>query len=585
MHATPQDISPLDDQLSGADNQEIRLQLARILNSEVFAKSPQLSRFLKHCVEQTLKGQQDYLKEQLLGTEVFRRVPFDPRLDPIVRVEARRLRAKLDEYYAGEGARDSIVISFQRGDYIPRFVHVSGGADRRAKPEKPATIVIVEDERVVAKDLENRLRSLGYSVVGSAPSGEAAVECIDNFHPDIVLMDIVLAGSMRGTEAAQLIWNRWRIPVVYLTAFSDAVVLEEIKGSEPYGYILKPFEPKQVHAVLQLALSRRAKEIAANGGLTPERARRQALISRLENTPTRTWQWIIKDERVPWPESAECHPNPTLSGHHVSADEFLDQVSPEDRDRVTTAFNEGIRRRERIEIVYRKKDDSGGDSSLIAVGCATQNNERRLQVSGIEISAPAEAHESDLTRIEGGVDQVHSLVMDLATYASLSHQQPTSQEFVDLDLALEAALANLQPAIRDSGTRITRCSLSSVLASRVHMVQLFEKLIANAIQYTAKRGEPSITISARNVGSRWRITVRDEGSGLSPENAESIFEPFTRPHGSAVPGTGFGLAICRRIVELYGGRIWAESQPGKGASFHFTLPGVPELSSSSTPIV
>jgi len=342
MHATPQNISPRDDQLSGEDNQEIRLQLARILNSEVFAKSPQLSRFLKHCVEQTLKGQQDYLKEQLLGSEVFRRVPFDPRLDPIVRVEARRLRAKLDEYYAGEGARDSIVISFQRGDYIPRFVHVSGGADRRAKPEKPATIVIVEDERVVAKDLENRLRSLGYSVVGSAPSGEAALECIDNLHPDIVLMDIVLAGSMRGTEAARQIWKRWRVPVVYLTAFSDAVVLEEIKGSEPYGYILKPFEPKQVHAVLQLALSRRAKEIAANSGASQDRAGRQGLISRLENAPSRTWQWIIKDEKQPWPESAERHPNPNLSGRHVSANEFLDQVAQEDRDRVASVFNEAI---------------------------------------------------------------------------------------------------------------------------------------------------------------------------------------------------------------------------------------------------
>jgi signal transduction histidine kinase len=243
-------------------------------------------------------------------------------------------------------------------------------------------------------------------------------------------------------------------------------------------------------------------------------------------------------------------------------------------------FNEGIARRDLIEIVYRKKNDSGEDGSLIAVGCVTQNGEGALQFNGIEISAPAETHESDLTRMAGGVDQVHALVMDLATYASLSHQQPTSQEFVDLDLALEAALANLQPAVRESSTRITCCSLPSVVASRIHMVQLFEKLIANAIQYTPKGAAPSITISARNVSSRWRITVRDEGSGFSQDAAESIFEPFTRLHGSAVPGTGLGLAICRRIVELYGGRIWAESQPGKGASFHFTLPGVPELSPS-----
>ena len=241
----------------------VREQLERILSSEIFQKSPQLSRFLRYCVEQTLIGMQDNLKEQILGSQVFRREGFDPRLDPIVRVEARRLRSKLDEYYATEGAGDAMIISFQRGDYVPRFIHAVGGSERLAKNGIPASILIVEDERLVAKDLENRLRALGYNVLGSASSGEAALLMVEEHRPDIVLMDIVLAGAIRGTEVARRLWNRWRIPVVYLTAFSDAVVLEDIKESEPYGYILKPFEPKQLHAVLQLALSRRLKEASA----------------------------------------------------------------------------------------------------------------------------------------------------------------------------------------------------------------------------------------------------------------------------------------------------------------------------------
>ena len=252
---------PADNTLR-TEHAAVREQLERILRSDIFQKSPQLSRFLRYCVEQTLLEHQNALKEQILGTEVFHRDAFDPRLDPIVRVEARRLRAKLDEYYATEGAGDSTIISFQRGDYVPRFLHVLGGTERLAKSGIPASVLIVEDERVVAKDLENALKGLGYEVLGSAASGEAALLMMEQTRPDIVLMDIVLAGAMRGTEVARRAWNRWHVPVVYLTAFSDAVVLEDIKDSEPYGYLLKPFQPKQVHAVLQIALSRRARESA-----------------------------------------------------------------------------------------------------------------------------------------------------------------------------------------------------------------------------------------------------------------------------------------------------------------------------------
>ena len=258
----PTTPDPPADTTLRTEHAAVREQMERILRSDIFLKSPQLSRFLRYCVEQTLNQHQNALKEQILGTEVFHRDSFDPRLDPIVRVEARRLRAKLDEYYATEGAGDSTIISFQRGDYIPRFLHVLAGADRLAKNGIPASVLIVEDERIVAKDLENALRGLGYEVIGSAASGEAALLMMEQTRPDIVLMDIVLAGAMRGTEVARRAWSRWRVPVVYLTAFSDAVVLEDIKDSEPYGYLLKPFLPKQVHAVLQIALSRRTRESA-----------------------------------------------------------------------------------------------------------------------------------------------------------------------------------------------------------------------------------------------------------------------------------------------------------------------------------
>jgi light-regulated signal transduction histidine kinase (bacteriophytochrome) len=259
-------------------------------------------------------------------------------------------------------------------------------------------------------------------------------------------------------------------------------------------------------------------------------------------------------------------------------------VRPEDRDRVATAFTEAIRKRDPVEIAYRKNETPGEAGWLIAFGMAAENDSE-VQYSGIEISPPPGMLADDgapaplLNRIDCGPNQEHAFVKDLVTYTSLSHQQPLTQELVDLDSTLDAALVDFEKVISDSGARITRSPLPSVLATRAHMVLLFENLISNAIKYTPKGVAPSIAISARCVSSRWRITVRDEGSGFSPEFSEAIFEPFCRLQGSSIPGTGIGLAICRRIVESYGGRMWAESQPDQGASFHFTLPAAPEPSS------
>src|SRR6516225_9830069 len=109
---------------AGAATEDVRVQLDRILASRALAGSDQLKRLLHLTVERTISNQSDLLKEYNLGLEVFQRPPdYDPKVDPIVRVQARRLRAKLDEYYAGEGSGDSLVIRFPKGTYIPVFEH------------------------------------------------------------------------------------------------------------------------------------------------------------------------------------------------------------------------------------------------------------------------------------------------------------------------------------------------------------------------------------------------------------------------------------------------------------------------------
>jgi chemotaxis response regulator CheB len=127
---------------------------------------------------------------------------------------------------------------------------------------RPARLLIVEDERIVAADLEDEMRALGYEICGNVATADAAVDEARRGLPDLVLMDIRLDASGDGTRAADAIWERLQIPVVYLTAYADEETLDAVKRTEAYGYVMKPYEPREVHAAIQLALERRERETA-----------------------------------------------------------------------------------------------------------------------------------------------------------------------------------------------------------------------------------------------------------------------------------------------------------------------------------
>ena len=123
------------------------------------------------------------------------------------------------------------------------------------------------------------------------------------------------------------------------------------------------------------------------------------------------------------------------------------------------------------------------------------------------------------------------------------------------------------------------------MADDIQMVQLFQNLIGNGIKFQAEGQRPQVHISVEDQGEKWLFSFRDNGIGIDPESSERIFTIFQRLHARGqYPGTGIGLSVCKRIVERHGGRIWVESEPGKGATFKFTLPKSPEVSESdSTP--
>jgi PAS domain S-box-containing protein len=173
--------------------------------------------------------------------------------------------------------------------------------------------------------------------------------------------------------------------------------------------------------------------------------------------------------------------------------------------------------------------------------------------------------------ITEGTQRMRGLLADLLAYTQVSGDEQRPPEAVDLNLIFQKTLENCRAAMEESQAMITSSPLPMVAGRESHFLQLLQNLVANAIKYRGDRA-PRIHVSADYRGGRWRLAVSDNGIGIDPEYHLKIFGVFKRLHGKMIPGTGIGLAICQRVVERYGGRIWVESQVNQGATFYFTLP-------------
>lgn len=169
-----------------------------------------------------------------------------------------------------------------------------------------------------------------------------------------------------------------------------------------------------------------------------------------------------------------------------------------------------------------------------------------------------------------GAARMQALIQDLLAYSRVGTQgrrfAPT-----DCEKVLERAVGNLGRAVADSGATVTHDPLPTVLADATQLVQVFQNLIGNAIKFRGAE-PPRIHVAARSQDGQWLFSVRDNGIGVEPQYAQRIFVLFQRLHPrDKYPGTGIGLSVCQRIIERHGGRIWVESKPGEGSTFHFTL--------------
>jgi light-regulated signal transduction histidine kinase (bacteriophytochrome) len=173
-----------------------------------------------------------------------------------------------------------------------------------------------------------------------------------------------------------------------------------------------------------------------------------------------------------------------------------------------------------------------------------------------------------------GTRRLEALLRDLLAYTQAVNIRGLPDQYADASVALDKALANLQTAIDGTNATIRRETLPPVRAFEVHLVQLFQNLVGNALKYRGPE-EPVIEIEAhRDADGKFLLfSVRDNGIGIPREYHTQVFGLFKRLYGAhEYPGTGIGLAICQRVVERYGGRIWVDSEMGRGSTFFFTLP-------------
>lgn len=167
---------------------------------------------------------------------------------------------------------------------------------------------------------------------------------------------------------------------------------------------------------------------------------------------------------------------------------------------------------------------------------------------------------------------MEDLIRDLLSYSRIIHPNGEPADVADLSDSFSQAIEMLRGRIEETGASISAMPLPSVRGDTRQFSLVFQNLLSNSLKYHRTDVAPEIRIAAEQADNQWIVSVSDNGIGFQQQYADRIFGLFKRLHRDEYPGTGLGLAICQRIVERYGGRIWAEGRPGEGATFYISLP-------------
>jgi PAS domain S-box-containing protein len=340
------------------------------------------------------------------------------------------------------------------------------------------------------------------------------------------------------------------------------------------------------------------------------------------------WYCDLPFDKLEWNERCKEH-FWLAPDAEVTIDTFFTLLHPEDREKTERAIDQSIETRQPYDVEYRTVSAEGQVKWIRAIGKAFYKPDgqpmrfdgitvditdqklaeqalvrqaQELALSNADLQQFAYVTSHDLQEplrmiasftqllqqrysgkldsdaddfigyITSGVHRMSQLIRDLLAFSRVVTPESPPATAVEMDGTLHWALMNLELAIKDAGAQVTADPLPVVMGNQIQLVQLLQNLISNGIKYRRDREPPSIHISAERSDSVWIFAVRDNGIGIDKRYHRQIFGVFKRLHGREVPGTGIGLSICKKIVEKHEGRIWVESEEGKGSTFYFTLP-------------
>ncbi len=491
----------------------------------------------------------------------------------------------------------------------------------KTNSERKIQILVVEDEKIIALNLKENLESLGYAVVGITASGETAIAKATELHPDLVLMDIRLKGNMDGIEAAQQIWERLQIPVIYLTGHSDQSTLARAKITAPFGYILKPVKERELSVAISIALQRYEREQFLNtvlkgmgdGVIVVDQEHRIQYLNRIAESLT-GWQFSeakereltevfrLIDEQTQLPVDDPVAVALQQDTIVYLEDEMLlitkdgttipiaDSAAPiKDKEGVMTGavlvFRD-VSERKRIEIAMRQQLEKERKLNKIQTEFIhTVSHEYRTPLSVILAcsqllennaeSLSPERLQRNCKKIQQSVKYMVRLLEDLLTFNKVESGElkfnPVSldlQKFCRQLVKEYKLLDNNQHKIKVNFRRknYTACVDSQLLQ------QILGNLLSNALKYSPTGCAIALVIT--NKENQIIFQVQDNGIGIPLEDQPHIFEPFYRAlNVGTLRGTGMGLTIVQKAVNLHRGTISFESEVGVGTTFTVTLPG------------
>jgi signal transduction histidine kinase len=410
-------------------------------------------------------------------------------------------------------------------------------------------ILVVEDEGIVAADIQERLIRLGYAAT-IVSNGMDALGKVDERVPDLVLMDIRLPGELDGIETAVAIRKRFEVPVIFLTAFADDATVARAKAAQPFGYIIKPFEEKGLHTIIELAISKHQMEIAERSYAEEQKQLMQVQLLQSQ-----------KLESIGRLAAGILHEINTPTQYFRDNTRFLHR-----------AFNSLRVLLRQYKALFDAVKSNKITPALIA------------EVEQVELSVEPdyliEEIPSAITESMEGIERVVKIVQAMKEF---SHPGREKKESVDLNKAIESTLTVAQSEWKSVAELITDFDSTLPLVPCVsgEFNQAILNLVVNAAHAIAdvvgdsRSSKGIIRISTRRQSEWVEVRIRDNGTGIPQNLRPRVFEPFftTKPVGK---GSGQGLAIVRDIIEKkHGGTVTFETMEGQGTTFILRLPLTP----------